>query len=227
MSWINPRLRPGERRKVITGFQERPVWCTCSTGRRGNSSGRRHRIPEHRPRHRRCHRQAEANPEVVFERVGQEVRSCPGWIGGKDWEAVRQPAHQHDALSAAQRLRDGASHREGRGAAPLPPRGENRKDAGQRGDWHRARDLGRDGQDGLVARAARGTTSLMTTGGGLVFGGDVNGRFHAFDQKSGQVLGNQPRPASDRVPDFVRGRRQTVRGRQSPGMPEPRRAFSA
>ena len=28
----------------------------------------------------------------------------------------------------------------------------------------------------------------MTTGGGLVFGGDVNGRFHAFDQKSGQVL---------------------------------------
>jgi alcohol dehydrogenase (cytochrome c) len=28
----------------------------------------------------------------------------------------------------------------------------------------------------------------MTTGGGLVFGGDVNGRFRAFDQKSGQVL---------------------------------------
>jgi outer membrane protein assembly factor BamB len=28
----------------------------------------------------------------------------------------------------------------------------------------------------------------MTTGGGLIFGGDVNGRFHAFDQQSGQVL---------------------------------------
>ena len=30
--------------------------------------------------------------------------------------------------------------------------------------------------------------SLMSTGGDLVFGGDVNGRFRAFDQASGEVL---------------------------------------
>jgi len=30
--------------------------------------------------------------------------------------------------------------------------------------------------------------SLLTTGGGLLFGGDVAGRFRAFDQKTGQVL---------------------------------------
>ena len=30
--------------------------------------------------------------------------------------------------------------------------------------------------------------SLMTTGGGLVFGGDVNGRFRAFDQDTGETL---------------------------------------
>jgi alcohol dehydrogenase (cytochrome c) len=30
--------------------------------------------------------------------------------------------------------------------------------------------------------------SLATTGGGLVFGGDVNGRFRAFDQDTGAVL---------------------------------------
>ena len=33
-----------------------------------------------------------------------------------------------------------------------------------------------------------GTTSLITTGSGLLFGGDVNGRFRAFDQKTGTVL---------------------------------------
>ena len=33
-----------------------------------------------------------------------------------------------------------------------------------------------------------GTTSLMTTGGGLLFGGDVSGRFRAFDQRTGTVL---------------------------------------
>ena len=30
--------------------------------------------------------------------------------------------------------------------------------------------------------------SLVTTGGGLVFGGDVNGRFRAFDQQTGDIL---------------------------------------
>ncbi|MDD9998341.1 MAG: PQQ-binding-like beta-propeller repeat protein, partial [Rhodospirillaceae bacterium] len=33
-----------------------------------------------------------------------------------------------------------------------------------------------------------GTMSLVATGGGLVFGGDTNGYFRAFDQASGEVL---------------------------------------
>jgi alcohol dehydrogenase (cytochrome c) len=32
------------------------------------------------------------------------------------------------------------------------------------------------------------TQALVTTGGGLVFGGDGNGRFRAFDQDTGMVL---------------------------------------
>ena len=32
------------------------------------------------------------------------------------------------------------------------------------------------------------TMSLVATGGGLVFGGDTNGRFRAFDQETGEVL---------------------------------------
>ena len=33
-----------------------------------------------------------------------------------------------------------------------------------------------------------GVFSLVSTGGGLVFGGDANGRFRAFDERSGKVL---------------------------------------
>jgi alcohol dehydrogenase (cytochrome c) len=33
-----------------------------------------------------------------------------------------------------------------------------------------------------------GMLSLMSTGGELLFGGDVNGRFRAFDQRNGDVL---------------------------------------
>ena len=32
------------------------------------------------------------------------------------------------------------------------------------------------------------TTSLVTTGGGLIFSGDANGRFRALDQETGEVL---------------------------------------
>jgi alcohol dehydrogenase (cytochrome c) len=32
-----------------------------------------------------------------------------------------------------------------------------------------------------------GQLSLMSTAGGLVFGGDVNGRFRAYDQRTGDV----------------------------------------
>jgi alcohol dehydrogenase (cytochrome c) len=33
-----------------------------------------------------------------------------------------------------------------------------------------------------------GTTSLLATAGGILFGGDANGRFRALDQSSGKVL---------------------------------------
>ena len=33
-----------------------------------------------------------------------------------------------------------------------------------------------------------GMMSLLSTAGGLVFGGDTNGRFRAFDQRNGRVL---------------------------------------
>ena len=33
-----------------------------------------------------------------------------------------------------------------------------------------------------------GTTSLVATGGGLIFGGDGNGRFRAFDEETGDIM---------------------------------------
>ena len=57
--------------------------------------------------------------------------------------------------------------------------------------------------------------SLVATGGGLVFGGDANGRFRAFDDRTGKVLWetNLGAPVSG-YPDRLRGQRQAVRGRQ-------------
>ena len=44
------------------------------------------------------------------------------------------------------------------------------------------------GETSWLHEQRAGTYSLMTTGGGLVFGGDHNGRFRAFDHETGEVL---------------------------------------
>jgi len=44
------------------------------------------------------------------------------------------------------------------------------------------------GEQAWLYEQRANTTSLLTTGGGLLFGGDVNRRFRAFDQESGEIL---------------------------------------
>ena len=44
------------------------------------------------------------------------------------------------------------------------------------------------GETAWIFEQRAGTTSLVATGGGLVFGGDGNGRFRALDQETGDVL---------------------------------------
>ena len=54
--------------------------------------------------------------------------------------------------------------------------------------------------------------SLAATGGGLVFGGDVNGRFRALDDKTGKVLWetNLGSPVSGFPVTFAVGGKQYV-----------------
>ena len=44
------------------------------------------------------------------------------------------------------------------------------------------------GETGWKYEQRAATASLVATGGGLIFGGDANGRFRAFDHETGRVL---------------------------------------
>ena len=87
VSWINPRLRPGETRSVVTGIPGKTgvvytldretgefLWATPTVGQNVISGidGATGAV--------------RVNSEVVFTSVGQEVLSCPHAVGGKDWE---------------------------------------------------------------------------------------------------------------------------------------------
>ena len=89
VSWINPRLRPGERRQVITGIPGKTgvvytldratgefLWATPTITQNviSHIDGATGAVTE--------------NSEVVFSGLGQEVLVCPTLVGGKDWESV-------------------------------------------------------------------------------------------------------------------------------------------
>ncbi len=188
VSWINPRLRPGETRKVLTGIPGKTgvvytldretgefLWATPTITQNviSDIDGATGAVSE--------------NAELVFSREGQEVFVCPHARGGKDWEAgayspltntMYYPLRNTCARMLA--TREAGSHYALSWRAQIAPGtdqvGTVQAISAATGEitWK------------YEQRAA--TMSLVATGGGLVFGGDVNGRFRAFDDETGDVL---------------------------------------
>jgi len=190
VSWINPRLQPGERRRVVTGIPGKTgvvytldretgefLWATPTITQNVivDIDGATGAVTE--------------NPEIIFSRLGQEVFICPMWLGGKDWEAgayspltnmMYMPLRNTCARMMA--TEEEATNE----YYALAVRNQLAPGTDQLGTVQAI-----SAETGRIAwkyeqRAA--TMSLVATGGGLVFGGDLNGRFRAFDQETGGVL---------------------------------------
>ncbi len=189
VSWINPRLRPGEVRRVMTGIPGKTgvvytldratgefLWATPTVAQNviTHIDGATGAVSE--------------NAEVVFGGFGQEVFTCPTAMGGKDWEAgaysprtntMYMPLRNACARMAA--LDDG-----GTSLYSLAMRNELAPGTDDLGAvWAISAETGAT-QWTYEQRAA--TMSLAVTGGGLVFVGDINGRFRALDDETGDVL---------------------------------------
>ena len=188
VTWINPRLDRGAVRKVITGIPGKTgvvytldretgevLWATPTVAQNvisdidGATGG------------------VSTNAELVFRREGQEVLVCPSWFGGKDWEAgAYSPLTNtmyfplRNVCGRMMATREAGSH------YALAVRNQIAPGTDQVGTVRAI-----SAETGATAwtytqRAA--TMSLVATGGGLVFGGDVNGRFRAFDHETGEIL---------------------------------------
>ena len=203
VSWINPRLRGGEVRKVVTGIPGKTGVVYTLDRETGEFLWATPTVPQNVISHIDGATGAVTeNSEVVFTSLGQEVLACPTWAGGKDWEAGA-----YSPLTNAMYfpLRNTCA----RMLSTENPRGERELALTAGGQRPlaiyalAARHQLAPGTDQLgtvrAISAETGTTtwlyeqraatmSLVTTGGGLVFGGDANGRFRAFDQQTGQVL---------------------------------------
>ena len=190
--WINPRLRHGEVRKVVTGIPGKTgivytldretgefLWATPTVTQNVISGidGATGAVTE--------------NPEVVFTGNGQTVLACPTLVGGKDWEAGAyspQTELMYFPLrnACARMMATAGSDSVATSLYALAVRSELAPGTDQLGTVQAI-----SPETGALAwkyeqRAA--TTSLVATGGGLVFGGDLNGRFRALDAETGDVL---------------------------------------
>ena len=125
----------------------------------------------------------------TFTREGEEVLVCPTFVtGGKAWEAgAYSPLTNlmyYPLRNACARML--ATTEGGVTLYALAQRAEIAPGTDQVGTVQAI--SAETGEIAWTYEQRAGTTSLVATGGGLVFGGDGNGRFRALDHESGAVL---------------------------------------
>ena len=189
VSWINPRLQPGESRKVITGIPGKTgvvytldretgefLWATPTITQNVISAidGATGAVTE--------------NSELIFTGAGQEVLTCPHASGGKDWEAGAYSPLTNTMYFplrnvCARMLSEGP---ESTSVYAIVWRPQLAPGTDQVGTVQAI--SAETGAVSWIHEQRAATMSLVATGGGLVFGGDVNGRFRAFDDETGEVL---------------------------------------
>ena len=188
VSWINPNLRPGEMRRVVTGIPGKTgvvytldratgefLWATPTITQNVISSidGATGAVFE--------------NSEVVFSAEGQEVLTCPSLFGGKDWETG---VYSPQTNTMYYPLRNTCARMMATTAADsiyaLATRNQITPGTDQVGTVQAI--SAETGATVWKYEQRSATMSLVGTAGGLLFGGDVNGRFRAFDQDTGEVL---------------------------------------
>ena len=189
--WINPRLRPGERRRVITGIPGKTGVVYTLDAKTGEFLWAR---PTHYQnvisRIAGDTGKATVNPETLFTGVGQERVVCPGANGGKNFQAGAYSPRTNtmyyplqNICMTATSLIDKPDPKSAYGLnmqAMIAPGTTNVGAV-----WAISAETGRTTWKHDQRAAA---LSLVATGGGLVFGGDASGRFRAFDETTGRIL---------------------------------------
>lgn len=187
VTWINPRLRPGERRKVITGIPGKTGIVYTLDRQTGEFLWARPTVRQNVvAKIDGATGKVTVNPETTFSAVGETHFVCPSASGGKDFQAgayspiTNAMYYGLQNMCANQTSLDKGSMYAINARAQIAPGTQN---------------IGT-----LFAISAEtgktlwrydqraGMMSVVATGGGLLFAGDTSGRFRAFDQDSGKIL---------------------------------------
>jgi len=191
VAWINPRLRRDEERKVITGIPGKTGLVYTIDRETGQFLWARETVPQNVISSINTESgAATVNPDKIFTRVGQELLICPSTSGGKNYPAgtyspvtglmyylLQNTCMMATSASDTPSLDDLYAIRN---RVQIAPGVENVGTI-------EAISVSTGVTEWKFEQRA-GVLSLISTGSGLLFGGDVNGRFRAYDQENGDVL---------------------------------------
>jgi alcohol dehydrogenase (cytochrome c) len=189
--WRNPRLKPGERRRVITGIPGKTGIVYTLDVRTGEFLWARPTVRQNVITSiDGATGKATVNPEVLFTAIDQERFVCPSANGGKNWPAGAYSPDSNVMFYPLQNLcmkaRTTTDKRDPARVYGLQMPNELAPGTTNVGTVHAI--SVETGRTIWQHDQRAGMLSLVATGGGLVFGGDVSGRFMAFDDRTGKIL---------------------------------------
>jgi alcohol dehydrogenase (cytochrome c) len=189
--WINPRLRPGEERKVMTGIPGKTGLVYTLDRETGEFLWARPTITQNVIAGIDAATGAVTiNSDKLFTGANQTIFVCPTTNGGKNWPAgAYSPRTKTMYFPMANTCMNSTSVAEE--ATPELVYAINNETVITPGtdDVGTIRAIDVATGEALWRYDQRaGVTALVATAGDLIFGGDVSGRFRAFDANSGDVL---------------------------------------
>ena len=203
VSWINPRIQPGERRQVVTGIPGKTGIVYTLDRKTGEFLWARPTVTQNVVKDIDGETgKATVNPEMIFTDSGQHRLVCPSTTGGKNWPpgaysplthtmyfplqntcmnmTSNEPGPTFDFLDSCPQHSPKAVAQPTSTAVPIwipEPKGHFRSRREQPTSEPYRRSLWRPARTLWKYEQRAGVTALLTTGGQLVFGGDANGHF--------------------------------------------------
>jgi alcohol dehydrogenase (cytochrome c) len=213
--WINPKIKAGERRKVITGIPGKTGVVYTLDRQTGEFLWARPTVYQNVISDiNGSTGEVTVNGEVTFSAINQTRLVCPGSTGGKNWPAGAYSPLTHMMYFPLQNLCNQATTTTDQrdpskvyGITMVQQLAPGTDKVGT--VWAISVDTG---HTAWKYEQRAGTLSLVATGGGLVFGGDDIGRFRAFDDRTGNILWetNLGSPVSGFPISYAVGGRQYV-----------------
>ena len=189
VTWMNPRIRPGERRKVVTGIPGKTGIVYTLDRQTGEFLWARPTVTQNVVKRIDGATGNVIESEETHFAQDKDVRYvCPNTNGGKNWEAGAYSPLTNTMYFPLQNTCMEVTATGNRATLyAITSRAEIAAPAGDNVGTVEAISVETGSTTWKYSQRA-GTTSLVATGGGLLFGGDVNGRFRALDQTTGKVL---------------------------------------